>query len=134
MDRPVLLFDGECGFCTRSLGWLRMLDGKHRIESLPYQQPGAPESVGAGFDECSESLQWLGTDGIRLQGAAAANAALGVAVDSSWPSRLYARSSGVQERLYGLVARNRRRLPGMTPWCSRYPEQCGGRSAPSCGT
>jgi len=24
MDRPILLFDGDCGFCTRTLGWLRL--------------------------------------------------------------------------------------------------------------
>jgi predicted DCC family thiol-disulfide oxidoreductase YuxK len=124
MDRPVLLFDGDCGFCTRTLGWLRVLDGKHRIDTLPYQRPGAPESIGATRAECSESVQWLGADGARLHGAAAINAALETALDTSWPVRIYRRSTGVQERLYGLVARNRYRLPGVTPWCTRYPDQC----------
>lgn len=125
MDRPVLLFDGECGFCTRSLGWLRWLDRHGRIETLPYQQPGAPESIGASFDECSGSVQWRGPDGTRLAGAAAVNAALGSALGTTLPRRLYRLSSGPQERLYDLVARNRRRLPGMQPWCSSHPGRCG---------
>lgn len=125
MERPVLLFDGECGFCTRMLGWLRLLDGKSRIDTLPYQRPGAAESIGASGSECSESVQWRGPDGTRLEGAAAVNAALGVALGTGWPLRLYRYSAGPQERLYGWVAGNRRRLPGVTPWCSRYPDQCG---------
>jgi len=124
MDRPVLLFDGECGFCTRSLGWLRRLDRHGRIETLPYQLPGAPESIGAGFDECSRSVQWRGPDGTRLAGAAAVNAALGSALGTALPLRLYRLCSGPQERLYDVVASNRRRLPGMRPWCSSHPGQC----------
>jgi predicted DCC family thiol-disulfide oxidoreductase YuxK len=30
----------------------------------------------------------------------------------------------VQRRLYRWVAENRRRLPGTTPWCARYPDDC----------
>ncbi len=121
----MLLFDGECGFCTRSRGWLESLDRHGRIETLPYQQPGAPESIGASLDECSHSVQWRGPDGVRLAGAAAVNAALGSALGTTLPSRLYRISSRPQERLYDLVARHRRRLPGMAPWCSTHPGRCG---------
>ncbi|MBA2324614.1 MAG: DUF393 domain-containing protein [Pseudonocardiales bacterium] len=125
MERPVLLFDGECGFCTRMLGWLRMLDGQRLIETLPYQRAGVPESIGTTASECADSVQWRGADGARLDGAAAANAALGVALGSSWPLAVYRRSAGTQERLYRLVARNRHRLPGVRPWCARNPDDCG---------
>ncbi len=30
----------------------------------------------------------------------------------------------LQERLYNLVAANRHRLPGDTPYCKRRPEEC----------
>ncbi|MGQ0483016.1 MAG: thiol-disulfide oxidoreductase DCC family protein [Pseudonocardia sp.] len=122
--RPVLLFDGDCGFCMRTLGWLRLLDRGSRIDTLPYQRPGAPESIGASFDECAGALQWRGADGTRLAGAAAINAALGVALGARWPETLYRRSATVQNRGYGWVVRNRYRLPGVQPWCARYPDDC----------
>jgi predicted DCC family thiol-disulfide oxidoreductase YuxK len=127
MEQPVLVFDGECGFCMRALGWLRFLDKKRLIETMPHQRPGVPESIGATPFECAESVQWRGPDGIRLEGAAAVNAALGTAVGSSVPMELYRRSAPVQERLYRWVAEHRRRLPGMSPWCARYPDDCGSR-------
>ncbi|MBV9312642.1 MAG: DUF393 domain-containing protein [Pseudonocardia sp.] len=122
---PVLLFDGECGFCTCTVGWLRVLDGKRLIDTVPYQRPGAPESIGATAAECAASIQWRGADGTRLVGAAAVNAALAVALGSPWPLRLYHYSAATQERLYRWIATHRGRLPGITPWCVRYPKNCG---------
>lgn len=134
MQRPVLVFDGQCGFCMRALGWLRLLDRGQLIDARPHQRPGVPGSIGATPDECAESLQWRGPDGMRLEGAAAVNAALGTAVGTGLPLKLYRRTATVQERVYRLVAENRRRLPGVSPWCVEYPEDCGpGTGGPSCG-
>jgi len=120
-----LVFDGRCGFCTRSAGWLWRLDRHRRIELLPLQAPGAPDSVGATEAECRESLRWLGTAGVRHSGAAAANAALATALGSRMPMSLYRLSSGVQERLYDWVAANRYRLPGVRSHCDISPDDCG---------
>jgi predicted DCC family thiol-disulfide oxidoreductase YuxK len=128
MEQPKLVFDGQCGFCMRALGWLRRLDRKQLIEALPHQRPGVPESIGATPDECAEALQWRGPDSVRLEGAAAVNAALGTAVGTGLPLKLYRRTAGFQERLYRLVAENRRRLPGVSPWCAQHPEDCGAGS------
>ncbi|HEY9416008.1 MAG TPA: DUF393 domain-containing protein [Pseudonocardia sp.] len=133
MEQPVLVFDGQCGFCMRALGWLHRLDHKKRIETLPHQRPGVPESIGATPSECSESLQWRGSDSVRLEGAAAVNAALGTAVGTGLPLAVYRHTSGIQERLYRLVADNRSRLPGVSPWCADHPEDCGTPGGPSCG-
>jgi predicted DCC family thiol-disulfide oxidoreductase YuxK len=127
--RPTLVFDGGCGFCTRTLGWLRVIDGRRRLETVPYQRPGVPESVGATERECATELQFQGTDGRRLSGAAAANGALGVALRSRWPLAVYARTAFVQDRAYRWVAEHRHRLPGVRPWCDRYPDDCGDRPA-----
>jgi predicted DCC family thiol-disulfide oxidoreductase YuxK len=121
---PLLVFDGECGFCTRTLGWIRLLDRKRLIETAPYQRSGVPERLGISRERCAASVQWQGTDGSRAEGAAAVNAALSFALATSWPERIYRRSAGVQQRLYQWVADNRRRLPGITPWCTRYPDDC----------
>jgi len=121
---PLLVFDGECGFCTRTLGWLRLLDRRRVIETVPYQRAGVPERLGLSREECAASVRWRGPDGSRAEGAAAINAALAVALGSSWPERVYRRTSGAQERAYRWVAAHRHRLPGITPWCTRYPDDC----------
>jgi predicted DCC family thiol-disulfide oxidoreductase YuxK len=54
-----LVFDGACGFCTRSAGWLQAVDRGRRIDLVPLQASGAPESIGASRDECERALQWL---------------------------------------------------------------------------
>ncbi len=119
-----LVFDGECGFCTRSVGWARRLDRHGRIDVLPYQRPGAPESVGASVEQCREAVQWLGSDGVRREGADAVNAALSTGLGTLLPARLYRATSGVQERVYRWVAAHRSRLPGATPHCREHPRDC----------
>lgn len=121
---PLLVFDGNCGFCTRTLGWLRLIDGRRRIDSVPFQRPGIPESLGLTAEQCAASVQWRGADGGRAEGAEAVSAALSVALDADWPNRLYRRTSGVQRKAYAWVAANRYRLPGVTPWCTRHPQDC----------
>jgi predicted DCC family thiol-disulfide oxidoreductase YuxK len=121
---PLLVFDGQCGFCTRALGWLRLVDRRRLIDTVPYQRAGVPELLGISREQCAGSLQWLGADGSRAEGAAAINAALAYALGANWPERLYGRTASTQRRLYQWVARHRHRLPGITPWCARYPNDC----------
>src|SRR5699024_6190353 len=77
-----LVFDGRCGFCTRAVGWLRRLDRQRRVDTVPLQTPGVPESVGSTEEECLNSLRWRGSDGALHSGAAAANAAVSTALGS----------------------------------------------------
>lgn len=125
MTTPRLVFDGRCGFCTRCIGWLRCLDRDQRVQTVPLQASGAPESVGATEAACLASLRWQGEDGIRLSGAAAVNAALATALGCRAPTLLYHLTSSVQERGYDWVATNRCRLPGVRPHCEDAPADCG---------
>ena len=118
------MFDGQCGFCTRCVGWLRRLDRHGRVDVVPYQAPGVPESIGATPTECDASVQWLGADGVRRQGADAVNAALGVALGTSAPGRLYRVTARLQEPAYRWVAAHRGRFPGVTPHCQAHPSGC----------
>ncbi|MFR9804911.1 DCC1-like thiol-disulfide oxidoreductase family protein [Pseudonocardia sp. RS010] len=120
----VLVFDGRCGFCTRAIGWLRLLDRDARITTLPYQQAGAPDRAGATVAACAAEVHFA-ADGRTLTGAAAVAAALAVALRTDLPERVYSRTAPVQDRVYAWVARHRGRLPGITPWCERYPDLCG---------
>lgn len=120
----VLVFDGRCGVCTRSVQWLHRLDRHARINTMPLQAPGAPAAVGASEAECLASVRWQGSDGIRRSGADAANAALATALGTQMPRVLYRLTAGVQEKIYGWIAANRHRLPGVTPHCEAMPTDC----------
>ena len=119
-----LVFDGDCGFCTRCVSWLGRLDRGSRVDTRPLQMPGAPESVLSTRAECLDSVQWLGEDGHPRSGAEAVNAALGVALQTRLPLALYRISARAQERVYRWVAANRSRLPGSTPHCRAHPDDC----------
>lgn len=125
MGTARLVFDGRCGFCTRSIRWFQRLDRRQRVETVPLQAPGVPESVNSSEEECLSSLRWRGTDGTLLSGAAAVNAAVGTVLGSRLPMTLYRRTRGLQERAYNWVAENRYRLPGMQPYCESSPAACG---------
>lgn len=125
MEWGRVVFDGRCGFCTRSTGWLHRLDRRGRVDIRPLQAPGAPESVGRTADECLERVQWLGSDGRLRSGADAVNAALSTALGTRAPLHLYRLTAVAQDRVYTWVAANRYRLPGATPHCSTHPAECG---------
>lgn len=121
-----LIFDGRCGFCTRSVRYLKALDRDDRVEVLPYQGPGTPEAYGLSLVQCEASLWVVTPEGGLLSGAAAVNVALAVALGTRLPLRLYG-TPGVgrlQERGYAMVARNRRRLPGDVSFCQQHPVGC----------
>jgi predicted DCC family thiol-disulfide oxidoreductase YuxK len=114
-----LIFDGDCGFCTRSRDLLIKLDRRHRMRTVPLQRPGVPELAGVSRDELARSVYWLAAEAV--------NAALSAALGSRIPLWIY-RLPGVralQEAAYRWVSANRHRLPGTTPWCTAHPENCG---------
>ena len=120
-DRVVLIFDGSCGFCTRSARWVRAIDRHRRVTALPFQQPGVPEAHGLTVADC-EAAAW----------AAALMLALSVALGSRIPWVIYQLPvlQQVQDAGYALVARYRHRLPGDKPYCEQFPEECGEPNPP----
>jgi predicted DCC family thiol-disulfide oxidoreductase YuxK len=121
-----LVFDGECGFCTRCRDVLTRLDRNGRLVTMAAQQQLARQKTGLDLDELRKSVLWLDRDGTTCRGAAAINAALTAATGSRLFVLLY-RLPGMrqaQEAVYRLVAANRHRFPGSTPWCHRHPQHC----------
>ena len=54
----VLVFDGDCGFCTTSVTWLSdRFPGAFAI--APYQRVDL-DSLGLTARECDEKVQWIG--------------------------------------------------------------------------
>jgi len=119
---PVLLFDGDCAFCS-SLARLvgtRLRPAHDRYAISPYQRWDLA-SVGLTEQDCAQALQWVSTSGRVL---AAQDAVAQLLLASRW----WVRPLGAALLLPGVhalagvayrwVSRNRHRLPGGTPACS----------------
>jgi predicted DCC family thiol-disulfide oxidoreductase YuxK len=117
-ERAVLVFDGDCGFCTTAVSWLeRLLPAMP--EAAPYQWADL-EGYGLSLEDARAKV-WLVHRGRRHGGAAAVAALLrhqpsiGLRflgwLGTVWPW------SAAAAVAYRLVAQYRFRLPGGTPAC-----------------
>jgi len=117
-ERPVLLYDGDCAFCTRCAGFLERIGPEAEI--VPWQFADL-DDLGVTAEQAAEAVQWVEADGMVRSGHEAIAAALGGA---GWFWRALGRTlvlpgvSSVAARAYRLVADNRYRLPGGTPACA----------------
>jgi predicted DCC family thiol-disulfide oxidoreductase YuxK len=121
-----LVFDGNCGFCTRSRAALLRLDRRHRIRTIALQHPDAASRTGLDDAALRSAVWWLDDDGSLWSGAHAVSAAVSAALGTRLPLRLQ-RLPGLRqlsERVYTWVAANRYRLPGAVPWCTNHPTDC----------
>ena len=94
MAKPTLIYDGECGFCSRWIERWRLSTGD-QVDYVTSQEAASkfPE-ISEG--EFAEAVQWVGADGERLSGAPAVFAASGHDVGSrKSPSNALWRHAGV---------------------------------------
>jgi predicted DCC family thiol-disulfide oxidoreductase YuxK len=71
-----LIFDGACGFCSRSVRWILSRDRAGRIVAVPSQQSGVLEQFGLTRAEANQAAWAVSAQGERFRGAAAINRAL----------------------------------------------------------
>jgi predicted DCC family thiol-disulfide oxidoreductase YuxK len=127
---PVLVYDGDCAFCSSSVRWLEARFPE-AFTTVPYQRADL-DALGLTVRECHERLQWIAdvaapvatrTSGARAVGSLLRSGGRGrgraggllwraVAVLTVVPP-----ASWAAEGVYRVVAANRRRLPGGTPTC-----------------
>lgn len=114
----ILVFDGDCGMCTRYAEWVR-----HRlpadVDVVAWQQVEDLSTLGLTRADVECAAWWL--DGSRRAGGAEAIARSLVATDGptavmgrvllAWPISRLARP------VYRWIAHNRQRLPGSTDAC-----------------
>lgn len=118
--RPVLLFDGDCAFCTSCVGLVeRRIRPAADVVAWQFADLAA---LGVSEAQAADALQWVEPDGTVLAGHRAVAAMLA----SSGPVyRLAGRLlllpgiSSAAAHAYRLIADNRHRLPGGTPACAR---------------
>lgn len=119
-SEPVLLFDGRCGFCTRSVEWL-FARVREPIRAIPWQTTDLSRWP-VTEEEVRRAAWWIEPDGRRF-GAhlAAARAFIACGPRWAWVGWLM-RIPPIRWLValaYVIVAKNRRHLPGATPACKR---------------
>lgn len=130
---PLLVFDGDCGFCTTSSGWVaRRLHRPAGPDALlvPWQRSDLA-ALGTTAERAQREVLWVAGDGIVEGGAAAFAAWLRF---RGGPYGLLGRvlaAPGVRAlggSVYRWVAAHRHQFPGGTPACALPPP--GSAAAP----
>lgn len=121
--RPVLVYDGDCAFCTTCVRLLERIEPE--AEMAAWQLTDLAE-LGLTEEQASAAVQWVEIDGTVRSGHAAVAAALGTAGGIWAPAGRALLSPGISPiaaGAYRLIANNRRHLPGGTPACATGPQE-----------
>lgn len=126
--RLLLIYDGWCGVCTRTVEWVRRRDPAGRVWTLPNQVPGLKERVGLTRAQVDRAAWAIDRAGRRFAGAAAINRTLEELGGWRFVARLY-RLPGIrqiEDLAYAVFAANRGRFArwGVVPACERPGAEC----------
>lgn len=66
---PTLIFDGECGFCRRSVELVRRWDRDQRLRYVPFQDESAVGRFGIALPALAASMHLVLPDGRVFAGA-----------------------------------------------------------------
>jgi predicted DCC family thiol-disulfide oxidoreductase YuxK len=120
VEPPVLLFDGDCAFCSSAARWLQ-----RRVATptrLVAWQLTDIEALGATEAEVDEAVVMVGVDLLRTHGPEAIASLLRTSTSGAWRGVGAVLSLrpvlAVAWPVYRLIGRNRHRMPGGTPQCS----------------
>jgi predicted DCC family thiol-disulfide oxidoreductase YuxK len=123
---PVLLYDGDCAFCTRCARFLEGIGPEAEIVAWQLTDLAA---LGITEAQATDAVQWVQIDGTIRSGHEAIAAVLSAA-GGIWKvagrTILLPGISRLAAKVYQLVADNRYRLPGGTPACAIADEDRDG--------
>ncbi|MBW3086316.1 hypothetical protein KEM60_02529 [Austwickia sp. TVS 96-490-7B] len=122
--RPVLVYDGDCGFCTSSARWAARTSGG-RYDVTPWQQADL-SALGLTRQECLTAVRWVDTDGTPAAGHLAIAAAMrhGDRWLAPWGMVMASRLvDPVAAAVYRWVAAHRHQLPGGDGSCALPSDQ-----------
>lgn len=123
MSTPLLIYDGDCGFCTRSARFIERLPVS--VVLLPWQEADLT-SLRISTTRARHEVLWVAESG-RVLGGAAAITELLKNCRFPWRAAGFAFALPLVRVLvdwtYRWVAAHRSRLPGTTPACHLPPEQ-----------
>ncbi len=106
--KPLLIYDGECGFCNYSIRYWEKLTGG-RVDYEPYQQ-AASRFPDIPLEEFKRAIWYIAPDGSRSRAAEASFRTLSHAKGRGFLLKLYRHLPGfkwVSEKAYTFVAAHR---------------------------
>lgn len=124
-----VIFDGECGVCTKIIRKLHDWDRRNVLEFRACQSVPLDGVSDVTPTKCLRWVWAIADDGTIASGSDAAALILAAMMNNWWPYRI-GRWPVIQQVLtfgYRLVANNRRKIPGEKPWCQQHPEDCNHR-------
>jgi predicted DCC family thiol-disulfide oxidoreductase YuxK len=115
---PLLVYDGECGFCARSVQFILRHERRHDLRFVPRDSELGKDLRRQFHLEAVESMLWIADGKAAIESGAVLNAAkyLGgiwamlAAIGSLVPAFL-------RNPVYRFIARNRRRLLSSASAC-----------------
>lgn len=120
-ERGLLIFDGDCGFCTTSARFVsRWVDRRDRYDVRPWQELDL-DALGVTEADCIEAAQFVRRDGSVVAGHRAIAAGLTHGAPPWRPLGHLLTLPGVSwlaARVYAWVADHRYALPGGTAACA----------------
>ena len=118
MTKPVLIYDGDCAFCTRCVGLIPKLFAAR--PTMTSWQGADLASLGLTAEQCAGAVQWVEADG-RVSSGHRAFARLMQSSGGLWPIVGYLLMkpplSWLAAGIYRVVSTNRHHLPGGTAAC-----------------
>ncbi|WP_432012875.1 thiol-disulfide oxidoreductase DCC family protein [Streptomyces cucumeris] len=117
--QPVLVFDGDCGFCTSSVHFAeRRL--RPRCDFVPWQRADL-QALGITQERAEYEVLWVTPTG-TVYGGARAVAKILLSAGGGWSllgaSLMLPPARWVAQGVYRLIAANRHRMPGGTAACA----------------
>jgi predicted DCC family thiol-disulfide oxidoreductase YuxK len=109
VSRPILVYDGECGFCRHWVDRMRRWDRRHVLAVIPFQDQARVAALGLPLPALAAAMHLVLPDGRVFAGADAVAELLRLLEGKrwlAWPFRL----PGVlplARRVYAAIARRR---------------------------
>ena len=119
-SRPVLVFDGDCGFCQRWVARFKRWERGHQVDVMPLQNERAETITGRTRAQLGQAMCLALPDGTRLDGADAARELMRF-VRGGWLGRVAFQLPGsmpLARWVYAVVAKRRHQLGCSGEHCS----------------
>jgi len=117
LSSRTLIYDADCGFCTRAARWL---SNTGKISMVPWQFIADLSEIGLDERMVTTAAYWF-EDGRVTDGAESAIARALIARGWAWAAVgnliLFPPATFVAKPVYRLIARNRHAMPGGTNAC-----------------
>ncbi len=117
IQKPRLVYDGICNFCTGAVRFLNLIDRSKTIEYEPFQEldPRVRRKYGLSDREFQGRMHLIRGDGSLMSGAAAITETCKFLAPFKLVCRLF--STSLAERIYDFIASRRYSLFGCRESC-----------------